>query len=72
MTENRLALICRWSMDGARGDLDGDFGSPVDIHAIVGERSEESGEPPPAPTPVLMKTAGEDDWRPLLIEPNPA
>ena len=70
-----LALIGRWSMEGARDDLDGRFGSPLDIHAIVAERSEEepiSEVPPPVPPPLLMKPAGEDDWRPLLVEPNAA
>jgi hypothetical protein len=66
---NTLALIGRWSMEGARGDLDGRFGSPLDIHAAVAGRHEEpSGEaPPPASAPLLMKPAGEDDWRPLFI-----
>ena len=32
---NTLVLIHRWSMDGARGDFDGHFASPLDIHAIV-------------------------------------
>jgi hypothetical protein len=69
-----LALIGRWSMEGARGDLGGRFGSPLDLHAIVSERSEEPGSevPPPAPPPLLLKPAGEDDWRPLLVEPHPA
>jgi hypothetical protein len=72
---NTLVLIHEWSMDGARGDLDGRFGSPLDIHALVAERSEKpSGEvPPPTQSPLLMKPAGEDDWRPLLVGvPDPA
>lgn len=66
---NTLVLIHEWSMDGARGDLDGRFGSPLDIHALVAERSDEpSGEvSPPDRPPLLMKPAGEDDWRPLLV-----
>ena len=73
---NTLALIGKWSIDGTRGDLDGRFGSPLDIHAIVAERGEEAAGsqiPPPAQPPVLMKSAGEDDWRPLLVTvPDPA
>jgi hypothetical protein len=69
MTEtNTLALIRKWSMEGAREDFEGRFGSPVDIHALVGVRTEERADhaPLPAQAPVLMKPAGEDDWRPLL------
>ena len=66
---NTLALIRKWSMDGARGDLSGHFASPVDIHAAVAERNEEprTGVRAPAQAPVMMKPAGEDDWRPLLV-----
>jgi hypothetical protein len=66
---NTLALIRKWSMDGARDDLGDRFGSFVDINAIVAERDEDATEevPPPAPAPVLLKRAGEDDgWLPLL------
>lgn len=71
---NTLALIRKWSMKGAREDLGGRFGSPVDILAIVAERNEEAASDvaPPATAPVLLKPAGEDDWRPLLVEPSPA
>lgn len=72
---NTLALIRQWSMDGADGDLDAHFASPVDIHALVSERGEEPSieVPSPAPAPLLLKLAGEDDWRPLFVEvPNPA
>ena len=72
---NTLALIGKWSIDGTRGDLDGRFGSPLDIRAIVAERREEASSqiPPPAQPAVLMKPAGEDDWRPLLVGvPDPA
>ena len=50
-------------------DLDGHFASPVDIHAIVTERNEEPGNEvaPHMPPPLLLKGAGEDDWRPLLV-----
>ena len=66
---NTLVLIHRWSMDGARGDLNGHFASPVDIHAIVAERNEErvNEVAPHVPPPLLLKGAGEDDWRPLLV-----
>lgn len=62
---NTLALIREWSMDGAGGDLDGRFASPVDIHAMVSEREEgQNGEvAPPTPPPLLLKRAGEDDWQ---------
>ena len=60
------ALIHNWSMSGARRrGLGAHFGSPVDIHAAVAERNEEL--PEPAAGHVLMKPAGEDDWRPLLV-----
>jgi hypothetical protein len=66
---NTLVLIHRWSMDGARGDLDGHFASPLDIHAIVAERNEEpvNEVAPHVPPPLLLKAADEDDWRPLLV-----
>jgi hypothetical protein len=65
---NTLALIREWSMDGADADLNGRFGSPVDIHALVAEYGESAGSEarPPEPSSVLMKPAGEDDWTPLL------
>jgi hypothetical protein len=66
---NTIALIRNWSMAGARRDLGGHFGSPVDIHAAVAERDEESrGDASEnGSTRVMMKPAGEDDWRPLLV-----
>ena len=66
---NTTSLIGAWSMDGAHGDLDG-FQSVVDIHALVAERSaapDEAPAPPPERPPLLMKPAGEDDWRPLPV-----
>ena len=67
---NTLALIHNWSMEGAHGDLSGHFASPVDIHAAVAERNEGSiGESaPPTSAPVMMKSAGGDDW--LLLASN--
>jgi hypothetical protein len=64
-----LALIREWSMEGARSDLQGRFGSLVDINAIVAERSEQprSDVSPPSQPPLLLKPAGEDDWQPLLV-----
>lgn len=70
-----LALIRKWSMEGARGDLQGRFGSLVDINAVVAERSEEprNDDSPPTQPPLLLKPAGEDDWQPLLVvAPDPA
>ena len=66
---NTTSLIGAWSMDGAHGDLDG-FHSVLDIHALVAERSaapDEAPAPPPERPPLLMKPAGEDDWRPLPV-----
>jgi hypothetical protein len=61
LAENRLALIRKWSMEGARA-------------AIAGERAEE--QPRHTATaglpPVLVKPAGESDWRPLLADPSHA
>jgi hypothetical protein len=67
---NMTSLIRRWSMDGARSDLVDRFRSSLDIHAIVAARS--TDEPsddvaPPTRPEVLLKPAGEDDWRPLLV-----
>jgi hypothetical protein len=65
-----LALIRKWSMDGARDDVADRFGSSVDINAIVAQRGEEAKEEgsPTAPAPVLLKPAGEDDgWQPLVV-----
>lgn len=66
---NTLVLIHQWSMDGARGDLDGHFASPLDIQAIVAARNEVpvNEVAPHVPPPLLLKGAGEDDWRPLLV-----
>jgi hypothetical protein len=72
---NTLVLIHKWSMAGARSDLGDHFGSPVDIHAAVAERTQEpvAEAPPPASPQVMMKPAGEGDWRPLLVQvSNPA
>ena len=69
---NTLALIRKWSMAGAHGDLSGHFTSPVDIYATVAERHEGSvGDgAPPTSAPVMVKSAGEDDW--LILAPNGA
>ena len=75
MDTGRLALIRRWSMDGAHDDLNRRFESPVDIHAVVADLDDEPRSevaPRPATAPVLMRPAGGDDWRPLVIEPSPA
>jgi hypothetical protein len=68
MAVNTLTLISEWSMDGASGDLNGGFRSPVDIFEMVGEQT-----PPPSSTserppvhkesPLLVKRAGEDEWQ---------
>ena len=54
-------------MDGANGDVDGSFGGLVDINARLSEREAElEREPAPTPAPLLLKSADDDDWRPLL------
>ena len=67
---NTTALIHNWNMSGARRrGLSGRFASPVDIRALVGARTEEHADEA-APTPLLLKRAGEEDWRPLHGEPS--
>lgn len=66
---NTTSLIGAWSMDGAHGDLGG-FHSVLDINALVAERSADTDGAPAPPSerpPLLMKPAGEDDWRPLPL-----
>lgn len=68
---NTTDLIREWSMDGASGDLDGSFGTLVDITAQLSDREHEREaelEPTAAPAPLLFKSAdaGDDDWRPLV------
>jgi hypothetical protein len=64
---NTTDLIGQWSMDGAGGDVDDSFGSLVDINARLSEREQEAHvEPAPMPAPLLLKSADDDDWRPLL------
>jgi hypothetical protein len=67
---NTLPLIREWSMDGARGNLDGSFGSTLDLQALVAARDAEPRDETPAPAqaPLMMKPAGEDGWRPLLTD----
>ena len=57
-------------MEGAGADLDGRFGSLHDNYALGSEHDDEpaSESPPPAQTPLLVKPAGEDGWRPLLTD----
>jgi hypothetical protein len=66
---NTLALIRKWSMAGARSDLDRHFGSPVDIHAMVAERDGEQANDGASDerAPLFLKPADEDGWRPLLL-----
>ena len=61
LDESRLALIRRWSMEGARAD-------------IAVERVQEPARTTSATErpPVLVKPAGGNDWRPLLAEPTHA
>ena len=72
MGVHTLTLISQWSMDGAPGDLNGGFRSPVDILEIVGGRTTQPPSSPIEQPPVhtesqlLVKRAGDDDWQPLL------
>ena len=67
---SRLALICRWGMDGARDDLGIRSDQAPDLRAITGER-EETGSGSGLQLPVFMKPAGEGDWQPLLAPGHP-
>lgn len=69
MVGSTMRLIGEWSMDGAHGDLGSRFRSALDVLAVVSARSHEpNGDvAPPVPAPLLLKPAGEDDWRPLLV-----
>jgi len=62
LEENRLALIRRWSMEGARADL----------AAPRPEEPVRTTTPDTGGSPVLVKPAGGDDWRPLLADPSHA
>lgn len=70
---NTTALITHWTMDGARGDLDRRFSPSVDILAAVSELTPEPVEAevhmdaPAAPSPLLVKRAGDDEWQPLAV-----
>jgi len=73
---NTTALIGEWSMTGARSDLEGRFESVVDIHAAMSERDRVPSSSPVSPIgepePLLVKAAGDADWRPLTGERNAA
>jgi hypothetical protein len=66
---NTTRLIGSWTMDGAGGDLGERFRSPLDLGAVVSERSHEATTEtaPYTPPPLLMKPADEEGWRPLLV-----
>jgi hypothetical protein len=59
---NTTTLIAEWSMRGARHDVAGRFRTIDDIRALLtgGDKAE-----PPVSLAVLVKPAGEEDWRPL-------
>lgn len=61
LEESRLALIRRWSMEGARAD------TAVE-RAQEPTRTTSATERPP----VLVKPAGGNDWRPLVADPSHA
>ena len=64
---NTTDLIREWSMDGASRDVDDSFAGFVDITAHLAEREQEPEiEPAAIPAPLLLKSADDDDWRPLV------
>jgi hypothetical protein len=73
---NTTALIGEWGMTGTRSDLEGRFESVVDIHAAMSDRdhvrSSSEALPIGEPEPLLVKAAGDADWRPLTAEYNAA
>jgi hypothetical protein len=63
---NTTTLIAEWSMQGARRDIAGRFRAIDDIRALLHRGGQ--AEPLPAPVSVLVKRAGEEDWRPLSTD----
>ena len=63
---NTTTLIAEWSMRGARRDVAGRFRTLDDIRALL--HREDQPDPLPAPVSVLVKPAGEEDWRPLSTD----
>lgn len=64
---NTTALIGQWSMDGARRDLAGRFRSSIDILGALAGRDDVTEPSAPQASVVLLKQAGEEDWRPLAV-----
>jgi hypothetical protein len=60
---NTMTLIAEWSMRGARRDAVGRFRTIDDIRALLVKSG--SAEPPAARVSLLVKSADEEDWRPL-------
>jgi hypothetical protein len=60
---NTTTLIAEWSMRGARHDVAGRFRAIDDIRTLLA--GSDKAEPIPASLSVLVKPAGEEDWRPL-------
>jgi hypothetical protein len=61
---NTTGLIREWSMEGALSDLERRFAPSADLLAMVAEEpSEPTAEP--AQNLLMVKPAGEDEWRPL-------
>ena len=68
MGMNTTTLIAEWSMSGARADVAARFRTADDILAILGKSPSETARPEGprrGADPLLVKPAGEDDWRPL-------
>ena len=64
---NTTALISNWSMAGARSELERRFGSAPDIVAAVAESLDRGPVRIPA-APLMVKPAGEGEWRPLAAD----
>jgi hypothetical protein len=60
---NTTGLIREWSMTGAQADVAERFRVTDDIHSILVGGS--ASTPPRREAPLLLKLAGEGDWRPL-------
>lgn len=68
---NTTRLIRNWSMEGALEELQRrDAPSADDVAAAAageGERRDDSDATAPE-SDVMVKPAGEDDWRPLVLD----
>lgn len=66
---NTTNLIARWTMSGARRDVDGRFRATDDIRALIaGAEPEPEPEPTLSTSSFLIKGADEDSWQSLEDE----